>query len=300
MTIAATVLTSGAGTGPFTGSPTRTITPSPDPVANRLQLLVIVYSRPSSTQPVAPTSIVGNGITWELVTSYNFDASGSLRHSAYVYRACPSSPTSGSTVITHGFTSTGATAWAWVEFSDTNPSANGATAVVQAVAATGGTSDSPSATLSAFADASNATLGIAPFGTTVTGGTAGSGFTKLCEHTASNGGSNPVGLFVEFRNDPDTSVDVALGSGAGAQGSGMLAIELRRLLTQSGAVTFTPNVAMTVDAGGLEVANPLAVNMAPEAGVAVTFTRSKPRPRVRRRVLVYVRDLHGNTRGVIS
>lgn len=248
MTVTASLLT--AGTGP-TNVATE-VTASVSPTVRGLQLLWLNYSRGSSTLPTAPTSIVGNAITWTLVGSSNYDNAGVGRRTVFLYRAQPTAPTVGTTTITHSFShADGHVTYEWMELGNVvdDSANNGAAALVQAVFGSLGTNDTPSSTLAAFADAANATAGFVAYGV---GGladpTPGSGFTLVDGESPALSGQ-PVSTAVEFRSDPDTSVDLTLAAGGGINGRVLCGVEIA-----AGAIDQVlignPSVVNVVSRGG--------------------------------------------------
>lgn len=279
MTVVGTLLASGqqnAGTG-FT-----TASVSPAPYA--LQILTINASRGSSTNPTAPTTLTGNGLTWVLISTLNYDLSGVGRGAAWVYRAMVAAPSSGTLVVSGMGTdaNTGIT-YHWCQFTGVKASGtNGADAVRQVVNSAASTSDTPSVTLAAFGTADNATFGYAAGrGNGVgTNTTAGSGFTQL--ETRYQGSLQTIYSGVEWRNDNDTSVDFGFTFTNAGLGGGMLCgIEIVAAIVQAISATLSIDIAATAAFEAVTPGIPLGPT-ALDIGVNVTASIVLRRPNYRR------------------
>ena len=147
-TIAMTSRESASSTTNTTIYTTGSFTPNPD----RLQLLGVLST--SSGTAEVPLSVVGCGLTWELVTSVTFPTA---TRKLSVYRAMGSSPSAGTLTIT--FLSTHSSClWAWEETTGADTGGtNGSSAVVQSVTNTAGAASvTINATLAALENAANA------------------------------------------------------------------------------------------------------------------------------------------------
>jgi hypothetical protein len=130
-------LTSG---GSATAGTTRT-TASVTPTANRLILIAInAYVSAGSVNPTI-TSVVGNGITYELVgTSQDVDTAGTDRTTMFVYRGMSAAPSAGTILITFGI-SVNSVTWSVVQ-SDANVDTSGTNGSGAIVASAGSVSAS--------------------------------------------------------------------------------------------------------------------------------------------------------------
>lgn len=187
-----------------TSNTTSYATASWTPTAARLALLAI--SSASGTDAVVPSSVSGNGLTWDQVqTAQRAD----LQRRVTIYRAWVSSVTAGAITITFGASQQGCLAQLSLWNGVAGAADNGASAIVQAVALDWASTNNPSITLAAFADAGNGTYGALSHGATPS---AGSGFTSLFVGTHASPTNN---MITEGRADNATSVDVSAGSGQG-------------------------------------------------------------------------------------
>lgn len=194
-------------------SPTGITTNSATPTANSLQLLLLAITRGSSTQPTAPSSVTGCGLTWVQVgTAIDYDTVGTLKASLFLYRAL-GTPTAGALTVTFGYTADRA-AYEWDEWSGVDTSGtNGSGAVVQAVQADSGANDNhPTVTLAAFGSSRNGTYGGSGAQSLAAVTPQGTGFTELNHQEVT--GTATVGTISEWRSDNDTSVDTNLASSA--------------------------------------------------------------------------------------
>lgn len=207
--ITATGLTSSYDSVDRTAYTTGSVAPGPD----KLVLLTLWVRGPVGE----PTSVSGNGLTWELEEKLGFD--GAQGVNVAVYRAMGSSPTAGTITISLPATASGA-AWSVVEVGGVNTTgSNGAQAIAQSVAASG-TGTTGTITLASFESASNATFGA--FGHNANEATTPEvGYTEL--HDVA-GGSPLVALQTEWRPDNDTSVSASWATSSSWRG---IALELR-------------------------------------------------------------------------
>ena len=172
-------------------------TASQSPSADNLVLLHVMGQVASGTS--ALSSVVGNGLTWVLVDTRVISV-----FTTSVYRAMGAAPSSGTVALTFSAEQTAAS-WVFVEFDNVDTGgSDGADAVVQASNTRDTTGTVITHTLSAFADAANATYG-ANWSNAGTGTfTEGTGFTKIKEQLI----AIQLGTGIEFRKDNDTSVDM--------------------------------------------------------------------------------------------
>ena len=197
------------GTSFTTGS----ITPNPD----RLQLLV-VHSLHGTTAET-PLSVVGCGLTWELVTgSETYVGTGTTRRMA-VYRARGGAPSTGSLTISFTGTMT-ACLWSWVEAVNADPGgSNGSGAIVQVVTATAAAgSTTINATLAALENAANSTFVAVGLNTNASV-TPDAQFTELGDV----GVATPVGTLETEHALNQTTCDPTFAAAA----AGIVAIEVK-------------------------------------------------------------------------
>lgn len=177
------------------------------PTANALQLCVVHVARGSSTEPVAP-SVAGNGLTWVLVRSHTY-RTGISRAAVYVFRAMGAAPSAGVATVTLSASNDKTATAQLIEVTNVaTGGTNGSAAVVQSSNnGLADTSTTPTATLAAFADVDNATIGFIGHYLPAATITAGSGFTLLGEATSTN-----TETATEFKAANDTTVDFTLSS----------------------------------------------------------------------------------------
>lgn len=193
-----------------------TTTASISPSADRL-ILAHIGQRFVTGTPTTPT-LTGNGLTWVQVATAN-----SSENRSTLFRAMGSSPSSGAVTIANvDSQDLDEVGWSIVEFASADRGgAEGSTAIFQ-VGSTGDvTGTSLTITLSAFADAANATFGGTwnPMGSGESI-TEGSGFTEVGEAQTGDGS-----IQSQFRSDNDTTVDWTYSTG----GSGSaIAVEIKR------------------------------------------------------------------------
>lgn len=300
MAVAATLLTSGTGSG---GTASGFTTASVSPTPSALQLLFINLSRGGSTNPTAPTTLTGNGLTWVLVSSSAYDSSGVGRGGMWVYRAMASAPTSGALVVSGmGADSSSALSYSWVQVTGVNSSGtNGSGAIVQSGFSSISTTDSPVATLSAFGSANNATIGWLFYrGTASFAPSAGSGFTSLASGYLAGGGQ-PIASGVEFKASNDTSVDMSFAAGGGAGGGAMMGIEIKAAAIFSLVVALDPDIIMDTalvgSSPGLQLGQ---TTITPDVALTVTMTRRMPRYLRREPPMIWVHGFAGERKNVID
>jgi len=207
-----------------------TVTPSVTPTANALQLLFLTYARGSSTNPVAPTSIVGNGLTWVQIAASQYCTTGVDRAACYLYRAMAASPSTGTTTITHGYTSDSFT-WQWVQITPVNTSGtNGSGAVVQTAVGTPVTDYTVSVDLAAFGSTANGTYSACSWGDDAAE-TASTGAYTLLDNEASAATAPSANGAVAFRPSEDVvfSWDIT-GAGGTLTRSVAVGVEIKAAL----------------------------------------------------------------------
>lgn len=127
-TIAWTLKEAASDTTSATAYATSSQTPNP----NHLQILDIIATRGSAVE--LPLSVVGCGLTWELVSSVFLSDTRVLAR----YRAMGAAPTAGALTITFATAHT-SVLWNWKETGNADTSgSNGAGAIVQTITATAG------------------------------------------------------------------------------------------------------------------------------------------------------------------
>jgi hypothetical protein len=205
-------------------TPSTVVTASVSPSANKLQLLLVCSSRQTTTNPATPT-VSGNGLTWDTVANVLFDPSGVSRGRMTLYRAAAASPTTGVATITPGWTlaADDNVTYHWIEVTNVVATSNGADGIDQS--ATGlGTTDPPIATLAAFADVDNATVGFFAIRDDAPTPTPGSGFTQIGSHVGASGRS--LSSLAEYKLTNDTTVDFDATGMTVVNGWGVIALEL--------------------------------------------------------------------------
>lgn len=211
MAVTQSPLTSGANTTNQNSYVTASISPG----ANRL-VLVTVLNFGTGSSPNTPT-LSGNGLTYQLIDTQLYQ-SNFIRLS--LFRSMGASPSSGAITIDFAGQSQDSCHWAVSEFSGVSATGtHGSGAIVQSAKAAPTSTTTGLATLSAFADAANATFGC--FAINSSGSnliTPGSGFTEIYE--VSTGQRN---LQTEWRDSADTSVDATTAS---AENWAVIAVEI--------------------------------------------------------------------------
>lgn len=199
---------------------TSTTTASISPQANAL-ILLSVTTRTAAGDPNIPT-VTGNGLTWVVATSTNYDNSGSQKRIT-TFRAMGNNPTTGVATIDFAGQTQSDIHYAVDQFRGIDTSgSNGSGAIVQVSTnrALGGANTTITATLNAFANANNATFGAIAFGNGTGSGTVGGGFTQLSNKAS---GGNLL-MMTEYTTANDTTVD---GSTSAAGEAGATAAELK-------------------------------------------------------------------------
>lgn len=187
-------------------------TASISPTAGRL-VLIAIGQRQASGTPAIPT-VTGCGLTWEVVHTYrSVNSSGNRRLT--IFRAFSfTTPTPGTLVINFGGNTQSHCGWSVSEFSGVKQGSNGASAIQQSVENEVASATSLTITLSAFAKASNATLGYF-LHLSSNGGVAltpGSGFASSGHDQNIGFGENETWMLEEFKATNDTSVDESSGT----------------------------------------------------------------------------------------
>lgn len=242
MAVSGSNLTHGnsGSNGPWT---TASITPA----ANNLILVAVVIKNGASTNPGDP-SLSGNGLTWVLVASQIYDSTSGSRRKLFVFRGMGASPSSGAITITGAEVEVGAL-WVVDQFSGVDISGtNGSGAIVQTAVNSdeSGAVSTLTATLAAFASATNATYGAdgnASGNLTIT---AGSGFAIL--GTDKEIASAGIDIATEFVNSNDTTVNFSLSAN---DFIGLVAIEIKAAPTIALTGTVTASITEAdIVAGG--------------------------------------------------
>lgn len=242
-----TSLTSGNSNGAVTAYTTASVTPS----ANKLLLLAVENAWQGSAQVPQAATISGNGLTWVNVdvTGVGFSSGSSYLGQLSLYRAM-GTPSAGTITITLPFTGASA-AWSLTEIGGVDTSGtNGSGAVVQSVKASNNSAGTTiSATLAAYAAASNA--GYATFGAGDGGGvqrtfTPESGWTEI--HDTGIAFSN---VTADYRTGtPDTTISTTASASTSLAAIG---VELKVNVTLA-SYTLTANsqsYGITGNAAGL-------------------------------------------------
>lgn len=214
--------------GSSTNGITSLVTPSIVPSANTLLLLAVSSRTNITANPNVPTA-TGCNLTWEVVSTVNYDNVGATRKRLTVLRALGPSPTTGAVTIDFG-----GQAQHGVDYSidvadgvDTSGT-NGSGAIVQSATlideTTPATPFTETITLGAFGNAANATWGSLGFGDpTGSNFTAGTGFTELSVVNASTFQT----VITEYREGNDTSVTMDFVAPASSDAIGGVALEIR-------------------------------------------------------------------------
>lgn len=201
-------LTSGSDTTDASSYSTASITPS----ANKLVLVAVVV-RNDTADAVSTTTISGNSLTYVSVQTQTFGT----RQRLTVFRAMGASPTTGAITINPGETVDHCT-WTVDEFTNMDTSGtNGSGAIVQSVANSTTGATSLTVTLAAFGDTNNATYGAFTHAVFNEDISVGSGFTQLADTFT----TNVFGVFTEFKDTNDTSVDASWTTSDRAAGVGI-------------------------------------------------------------------------------
>lgn len=196
--IIATLLTNGASEANTKIYSTASVSPGSD----RLLLAIVNGLRLSVAANPAPTC-AGLGLTWVEVGTAGYEhGGGETDRTRMSIFAAFGSGSSGAVTFTFPETNARAT-FAVIEFQNTVQSID---AIIQLVISAEATTATPLSTLAAFAAVENATFGAGGWSLPgVTTGVPGTGFAELSDQRVGNEGT---GLYTQFRNDPDTSVDL--------------------------------------------------------------------------------------------
>ena len=212
-----TVLTSGSSTndGPY-------VTASVSPTADRL-IIAIIAAEDADQTPPTPTC-AGNGFTWTNIATERVGADSELR--ATVFVAKDAAPTPGTITFTFSDTMTDA-AWIIAEVGNIDTTLT-ASAIVRQIIAANAFGSSVSATLAAFANSDNSTIGIFAHNEGVTPTwTPGSGFTQISEVNAAG-----ISLMLQWKAAADTDVEATI---SGTEDIMMFAAELEAVLSSTQA-----------------------------------------------------------------
>lgn len=184
-------------------------TSSISPGANKLILCLVSTTDNGLNEPILVNSITGTGLTWVKITQVQLDTIAAPRMSMAVFGALGPSPSPGSLTITLDRESA-LTQWIIVEFDNVDTGgADGADAVVQFANNVADSGTSIAATLAAFGNENNATVGCFTSSGNPPTWTPGSGFAEIAEATGSD--RTPM---MEFRADNDVSVDATASQDA--------------------------------------------------------------------------------------
>lgn len=179
-------------------------TASINPAADRLILCLVMAADQGFSSVVHVDSVAGAGLTWVEDQDLNFDTIASERRCLAVYRALGASPSAGALTITLDSPGT-ACRWMIVEFDNVDiGGTNGSSAIVQNKTNRADSGTSIVATLDAFEDVNNATVGCFGSGSVNTTLTEGSGFTKVAEVDLGT-----IKAMLTFRADNDITVDMS-------------------------------------------------------------------------------------------
>ena len=220
-------------------------TASVTPTANKLQLLSVYLRNGSSVNPTVST-VTGNGLTWVLAQSINFDTASTSRRTLEIWRSMGASPSTGAITITPTETETGAI-WSLEEVSGVDISGtNGSGAIVQSAT---NKDEAPAsgvitATLSAFGSSKNATFGVFANDVGSDTVTAGTGFSKLAD-VGSTDANISSRFTTEYKSSNDTSVDVTFSAIPGVMGVVALEIKSASPFESGTATTYTVQSAFT-------------------------------------------------------
>ena len=209
MAIAATHLTRGTDSDGGDTASTASISPG----GNRLILVAVAVYHTSG--PPAVSSVIGNGITYELIEETDNIDGGFGPYRLGLYRGMAASPSSGAITITCASSATQID-WAVVDFSGVDTGGtNGSAAVVQDAENINTNGNTLTVTLAAFGDAGNGAYGaIISYGSRTF--TPGTGWTELSDSQ----------LQTQWRADNDTTCDWT-ASGAADDDLAGIAIEIK-------------------------------------------------------------------------
>lgn len=179
--------------------PTSNIFPS----ANKLIIALVGAVDFGFSGPILVNTITGAGLTWVKIDEVQLDTIAGPRQTMAAFRALGPSPSAGSLTITMDGPAALAH-WIITEFGNVDTGGiDGADAVVQSAKNVADSGASIIATLAAFGDVENATVGCFASGADPAATwTPGAGFIEIAEAT----GAERVPM-MEFRADNDVSVD---------------------------------------------------------------------------------------------
>lgn len=230
MAIVITALTEGGSQHDSTSFSTASVSPSESVV------FIAINTFENSTGQPTITSISGCGLTWTAVGSVDIDNSGGDRSTTFLWKGV-GTPSSGTITVTYGI-AVYRSAWIVSEAAGVDSSAP----IVQVATTTANTSTAtPSATLSAFADATNNAVMIAggwQSNVNVDSCTPESGYTELGEAWFSY-----AHVIAAYKVGEDTSPSVTF---TGAARAGIVAAEVKAGSTGTAhEVTQTDSVGLT-------------------------------------------------------
>ncbi len=202
--------------------------------AGRMSFAIVQFGRDDSVTPTAPSSVTGGGVTWTLHDTYSWDAAGTNRSIAWIYRALAATP-SGTTVTVVPGQTCASLQCVVVEVADVlTTGTNGAdcTVVGGGGKATAGTANLIAVAVPTLAAASNAWLAIA----VCSNGTAARTWTPdadpamteiLDEATTVSAGAKYRGLHVSYRvQGAETNPTIGATTSASIDLNGMWVLEL--------------------------------------------------------------------------
>lgn len=218
--IGVTALTSSTAAASAQSWSTASITPT----GNRLVLLAVDWAASTAVVASPIASVTGNGLTWELVLGQNYGAATgttNARRRMEVWRALGPAPTAGAITITHAAAQPAINrCWSVFEMNSTDLSgSNGSGAIRQTASNRSTAATTLTATLGAFGNAKNATVG---FGGGQFVMTVGTGFTSIAIQRVST--SPTVSLLTEWFLGIDTTVNCNQGSSGQL---GVIGIEIK-------------------------------------------------------------------------
>lgn len=227
MALAASSLVSSGSTTDGSSFTTGSITPT----AYALVLAFISFSRDDSTEPVLPTTVSGNGLTWTLITNsdqYFKSSGGTSREKCALYRGMAAAPTAGGVTFNFGVQTITSITWQVSQITAVDTTGtNGSGAIVQTTTNTESGNAPSITTLAAFGNSGNRPF-VGMTQNNATDSYAVEASWTLLAHTSI--GTPGIASAVGFRSDTtDTTTDWTANTGSGAQ----IAIEVKLALTQS-------------------------------------------------------------------
>jgi len=214
-TVQCKLLTSGGDADVDSSSVTASISPQPDAL-----ILLVVASRNSNSGATAGTiTAAGNSIAYtEMETDAYYTTA---HHRCEVMRGLDVAPTTGTIAITFSEDKADAE-WQVIECRNLDSSGTeGDGAVVQSAGASASGSGTKTVTLSAFADATNATFGAICCRTSGCDLDPGSGFTQIAETSF----ATPT-ILSQWRADNDTSVTFTANADNGTDSVSLVGVEI--------------------------------------------------------------------------